>query len=97
MKYALKSGAASFEGEPTGEKEFVYPVTKGDTKEALKEALEDLAIKTQAIKDLTEELECFISGNYCECGHPACSKERDNKSAEGLISNIKRMITEQTL
>lgn len=43
MKYELKSGLASYHGEPMGEKEWALPLKKKDTELALKEALEELA------------------------------------------------------
>lgn len=43
MKYELKSGLASYEGEPMGEKNFRYPAKRKDLECALKEALIELA------------------------------------------------------
>ena len=43
MKYELKSGLASYEGEPIGEKNFCYPAKRKDLECALKEALMELA------------------------------------------------------
>lgn len=47
MKYILKSGLASYEGEPFGEKEIIFPIKRRELESALKEALEELARLTE--------------------------------------------------
>jgi hypothetical protein len=52
MKYKLKSGLASYEGERLGSQEFIMPVTRKAVEAALKEALEDLADKSARVSKL---------------------------------------------
>ena len=57
MKYTLKSGLASFEGEPMGEKEVIFPASRKGVESALKEALEALAENKEIIEDLEQQVE----------------------------------------
>lgn len=50
MEYKLKSGLASYEGMPRGEKEFIFPINKKGVETALKEALEELAELQEIVK-----------------------------------------------
>jgi len=56
MKYELKSGLASYHGEPMGEKEWELPLKKKEVECALKEALEALA-------ELEEQLDRALLGH----------------------------------
>ena len=88
MFYMLPSKTASFEGETMGEKTFVYSAKRKESESSLKEALELLAVKEQYINELKSEIESFVNQNFCNCGHPKCSKELTNKEALNLINGI---------
>ena len=86
MKYKLKSGLASYEGETMGEKVYIFPINKKGVETALKEALEELA----DAKREAESLALFLwekhykdeSPNFCLCD-----------SVAGVISQIDNMTT----
>lgn len=88
MYYILPSKTASFEGETMGEKTFVYSAKRKEVEYSLKESLELLAAKDRYIDELKDEISCFVAQNFCDCGHPKCSKERTNKEALKLIDGI---------
>ena len=88
MFYMLPSKTASFEGETMGEKEFIYSAKRKEVEASLKEALELLAVKAQYVDELKSEIESFVAQNFCDCGHPKCSKESTNKEAMILINGI---------
>jgi len=54
MKYKLKSGLASYEGEVMGVEEWWLPIKKTELEKALKEALRELAAQKN---DILAEIE----------------------------------------
>ena len=75
LQYKLKSGLASYEGKPMGEKEFNFPINKKGVETALKEALEELA-ELKEIVNLVAHIGIDFGYGKFEIGQDEIDKAR---------------------